>query len=121
MELGASVGRGRGGHEVAADARLVGLHDHVLREVLLVALSVVDELTQLIGDLTELARQEAPEVQQEPLDLAEVVERAVDRVRRRASTLRFDVDVQPWGNFVHFRDSDGNSWALQAIPSRPNG
>lgn len=32
-----------------------------------------------------------------------------------------DVDVQPWGNFVYFRDPDGNSWSLQAIDSRPNG
>jgi len=32
-----------------------------------------------------------------------------------------DVDVQPWGTFVHFRDPDGNSWSLQAIESRPNG
>jgi two-component system, OmpR family, sensor histidine kinase MprB len=57
----------------------------------------IDELTQLIGDLTELARQDAPEVQrQQQLDLAEVVERAVDRVRRRASTLHYDVDVSPW-------------------------
>jgi predicted enzyme related to lactoylglutathione lyase len=32
-----------------------------------------------------------------------------------------DVDVQPWGNFVHFRDPDGNSWALQAIEARANG
>ncbi|MDI6105665.1 VOC family protein [Actinoplanes sp. NEAU-A12] len=32
-----------------------------------------------------------------------------------------DVDVQPWGTFVHFRDPDGNSWALQALEYRPNG
>ncbi|WP_433833664.1 VOC family protein [Actinoplanes sp. CA-015351] len=32
-----------------------------------------------------------------------------------------EVDVQPWGNFVHFRDPDGNSWSLQAIEYRPNG
>ena len=32
-----------------------------------------------------------------------------------------DVDVQPWGHFVYFRDPDGNSWSLQAIESRPNG
>ena len=32
-----------------------------------------------------------------------------------------DVDVQPWGRFVHFRDPDGNSWSLQAIESRPQG
>jgi two-component system, OmpR family, sensor histidine kinase MprB len=59
----------------------------------------IAELTQLIGDLTELARQDAPEVQRELLDLTEVVERAVDRVRRRASSLQFDVTVEPW--WVH--------------------
>lgn len=32
-----------------------------------------------------------------------------------------EVDVQPWGNFVHFRDPDGNRWSLQAIDRRPNG
>ncbi|MEV4639957.1 VOC family protein [Actinoplanes sp. NPDC049548] len=32
-----------------------------------------------------------------------------------------EVDEQPWGRFVYFRDPDGNSWALQAIESRPNG
>lgn len=32
-----------------------------------------------------------------------------------------EVDAQPWGNFVHFRDPDGNSWSLQAIETRPNG
>ncbi len=30
-----------------------------------------------------------------------------------------DVDVQPWGSFVTFSDPDGNSWALQQLPSRP--
>ncbi|MBB2948354.1 catechol 2,3-dioxygenase-like lactoylglutathione lyase family enzyme [Actinoplanes lutulentus] len=32
-----------------------------------------------------------------------------------------EVDVQPWGNFVYFRDPDGNSWSLQAIEYRPQG
>ncbi|TDC40411.1 glyoxalase [Micromonospora sp. 15K316] len=32
-----------------------------------------------------------------------------------------EVDPQPWGTFVYFRDPDGNSWSLQAIESRPNG
>jgi predicted enzyme related to lactoylglutathione lyase len=30
-----------------------------------------------------------------------------------------DVDVQPWGSFVTFSDPDGNTWALQQLPSRP--
>jgi catechol 2,3-dioxygenase-like lactoylglutathione lyase family enzyme len=29
-----------------------------------------------------------------------------------------DVDEQPWGLFVTFADPDGNTWALQQIPSR---
>ncbi|SDL32457.1 glyoxalase superfamily protein [Arthrobacter sp. ok362] len=32
-----------------------------------------------------------------------------------------DVDVQDWGHFVHFADPDGNKWAVQYIPHRPNG
>jgi catechol 2,3-dioxygenase-like lactoylglutathione lyase family enzyme len=32
-----------------------------------------------------------------------------------------EVDVQPWGNFVHFHDPDGNKWSLQAIAARPHG
>ncbi len=29
-----------------------------------------------------------------------------------------EVDVQSWGSFVYFSDPDGNSWALQQLPSR---
>ncbi|GAB1641271.1 VOC family protein [Krasilnikovia sp. MM14-A1259] len=32
-----------------------------------------------------------------------------------------EVDAQPWGNFVYFRDPDGNRWSLQAVQSRPHG
>lgn len=56
----------------------------------------IEELTTLIGDLTELARDDAPVTEVEPVDLAEVVERALDRVRRRASGLSFDVALEPW-------------------------
>lgn len=27
-----------------------------------------------------------------------------------------EVDDQPWGRFVYFRDPDGNGWALQQLP-----
>jgi len=56
----------------------------------------VDELTTLIGDLVELARQDTPQVVHEPVELVEVVERALDRARRRAAGVRFDVALQPW-------------------------
>jgi len=29
-----------------------------------------------------------------------------------------DIDDQPWGKFVYFADPDGNTWALQQLPSR---
>lgn len=29
-----------------------------------------------------------------------------------------EVDVQPWGSFVTFSDPDGNTWALQQLPTR---
>ncbi|HEX3783144.1 MAG TPA: HAMP domain-containing sensor histidine kinase [Pseudonocardiaceae bacterium] len=56
----------------------------------------LDELTTLIGDLVELARQDAPQVVAEPVELVEVLERALDRARRRGSGIQFDVALQPW-------------------------
>ena len=45
---------------------------------------------------------------------AELLERGVE-----AS----EVDEQPWGRFVYFRDPDGNRWSLQQLPawSAPDG
>jgi two-component system sensor histidine kinase MprB len=54
------------------------------------------ELSELVGDLIELARDEPPAPAQEPVDLAEVVARSVDRVERRAPTVRFHTDTQPY-------------------------
>jgi two-component system sensor histidine kinase MprB len=56
----------------------------------------IEELTTLIGDLTELARDEPARVALEEIDLAEITERAVQRVRRRASSLHFDLHAEPW-------------------------
>jgi two-component system sensor histidine kinase MprB len=56
----------------------------------------LDELTQLIGDLVELARQDEPRTEFERVELVDVVERALDRARRRAGEIEFDVSLQPW-------------------------
>jgi two-component system sensor histidine kinase MprB len=56
----------------------------------------IEELTTLIGDLTELAREQPAGRLLEEVDLAEVVERAAQRVRRRASGLTLDVRLDPW-------------------------
>jgi two-component system sensor histidine kinase MprB len=56
----------------------------------------VDELTQLIGDLVELAREDAPSLTRERVDMVEIVEQALARARRRAGDVHFEVDLQPW-------------------------
>ncbi len=68
----------------------------VRSELLAAIASQIGELTTLIGDSTEPAREEplAPVVG--AVDLAEVVERAVARVRLRASGVGFDLHLEPW-------------------------
>jgi two-component system sensor histidine kinase MprB len=56
----------------------------------------VEELSSLVGDLVELAREDAPQVVHEPVELTEVVERALARVSRRAPGVQFEVDLTPW-------------------------
>lgn len=56
----------------------------------------LEELTTLVGDLVELARDEPMTRTPEPLDLADVVNQAADRVRLRAHEVSLDVDVHPW-------------------------
>nr|WP_042190448.1 HAMP domain-containing sensor histidine kinase [Kibdelosporangium sp. MJ126-NF4]CEL19347.1 Osmosensitive K+ channel histidine kinase KdpD [Kibdelosporangium sp. MJ126-NF4]CTQ94854.1 Osmosensitive K+ channel histidine kinase KdpD (EC 2.7.3.-) [Kibdelosporangium sp. MJ126-NF4] len=56
----------------------------------------LDELTTLIGDLVELAREDGAQALWEPVELVEVVEQALDRARRRAGDIEFDVSLQPW-------------------------
>lgn len=50
--------------------------------------SQVDELSTLVGELTDLAREERSAPSREVVDLAEVVARAADRVRRRSGDVR---------------------------------
>jgi two-component system, OmpR family, sensor histidine kinase MprB len=54
----------------------------------------LQEFTALIGDLVQLARDER--VAPERIDFRDVVNSAVDRVRRRAHGLTFDVELNPF-------------------------
>ncbi len=56
----------------------------------------VEELSALVGDIVELAREDAPQVVHEPVELTEVVERALARAGRRAPSVHFEVDLEPW-------------------------
>ena len=56
----------------------------------------MEELSLLISDLVELSRDEHPAHAVEQIDFAEVVEHAVERVKRRAPSLTYDVHLDPW-------------------------
>jgi two-component system sensor histidine kinase MprB len=57
--------------------------------------SQLHELTGLVGDLVELARERAPESELEELDLAALVTVCVARARSRAPGLRFELTAGP--------------------------
>ena len=60
-------------------------------------LAELDELTQIVSDVVELARGAAPDSasRREPVELDVLVREAVERSQRRAPNLRFEVDVAP--------------------------
>ncbi|MBD3923731.1 HAMP domain-containing histidine kinase [Nocardioides cavernae] len=76
-----------GNTALPADARLELLDD---------VRGQIEELSALVGDLVELARDEPTTRVVAEVDLTDVVERAVTRVRRRAQDVSFDVDLGPW-------------------------
>ena len=73
-----------------------GLSDSSRRELMADVQFQIEEMTTLVGDLVALARDEPLERSVEPVDLAEVVDRAVERVRHRAPDRRFTVDTASW-------------------------
>src|ERR1700754_3195526 len=56
----------------------------------------IEELSTLVGDLVDLTRDEVGVTIHEPVDMSEVVDRCLERVRRRRNDIVFDVDVIPW-------------------------
>jgi two-component system, OmpR family, sensor histidine kinase MprB len=65
-------------------------------EVLADIRAQIDELTTLIGDLMELARDDPPASVVEEVELSEIIHHALARVRLRAPGLSFDVVAHPW-------------------------
>ncbi|WP_069161715.1 sensor histidine kinase [Nocardia altamirensis] len=61
----------------------------------------IEELSNLVGDLVDLAREDAPETVYERVDLGEVVERALERARRRRGSVEFVADIRPWFVYGH--------------------
>ncbi len=56
----------------------------------------IEELSTLVGDLVDLTRDAGGQVVHEPVDMSEVVDRSLERVRRRRNDIHFDVEVIGW-------------------------
>ena len=56
----------------------------------------IEELSTLVGDLVDLTRDDAGVSIHEPVDMTEVIDRCLERVRRRRNDIEFDVNVIPW-------------------------
>jgi two-component system sensor histidine kinase MprB len=82
------------------------LPDDARAELLTDVRAQLEELTNLVGDLVELARDEPTPAVIGTVELHEVLDQAVSRVRRRAPSLSFEVSADPW--FV-----EGDSAALE--------
>jgi two-component system sensor histidine kinase MprB len=55
----------------------------------------LEELTTLVGDLVELAREDEQDPDPVEIRFDQIVERAVERARRRAVSVEFDVSTEP--------------------------
>jgi two-component system sensor histidine kinase MprB len=69
----------------------------------------IEELSTLVGDLVDLAREDAPENVYERVDLTDAVERSLERVRRRRNEIEFDFVSTPW---IVYGDPAGLSRAV---------
>ncbi|MCG5430989.1 HAMP domain-containing histidine kinase [Mycobacterium sp. MYCO198283] len=84
----------------------------------------IEELSTLVGDLVDLTRDDAGCVVYEAVELVDVVDRCLERVRRRRNDIQFDVDVVGW---QVFGDAAGLSRAVLNLMdnaakwSPPNG
>jgi two-component system, OmpR family, sensor histidine kinase MprB len=74
----------------------ISLPDEARAELLSDVRAQIEELTNLVGDLVELARDDPTPTVIGTLELHEVLDQAVARVRRRAPGLTFDVDADTW-------------------------
>lgn len=73
-----------------------GLPPEARAELLNDVRAQIEELTTLIGDLVELARDEPLTHVVEAVDLTEILDHAVARVRRRAPGVTFELSADSW-------------------------
>jgi two-component system sensor histidine kinase MprB len=73
--------------EQLAPEERTSLQDAILAEL--------DDLTQTVADVVELARGAQPSSHREPVELDSFVRDAVERARRRAPQIEFSLDLEP--------------------------
>jgi two-component system, OmpR family, sensor histidine kinase MprB len=56
----------------------------------------IEELSTLVGDLVDLSRDDAGVVIHEAVDMSDVVDHCLERVRRRRNDIDFDISIAPW-------------------------
>jgi two-component system sensor histidine kinase MprB len=56
----------------------------------------IEELSTLVGDLVDLTRDDAGVTIHEPVDIADVLDRSLERVRRRRNDIEFEVQAIHW-------------------------
>ncbi len=56
----------------------------------------IEEMSTLVGDLVDLTRGDAGFAVHETVELTEVIDRSLERVRRRRNDIEFDLSVTPW-------------------------
>ncbi|ULE31278.1 HAMP domain-containing sensor histidine kinase [Mycobacterium sp. IDR2000157661] len=72
------------------------LPEHEMDELRADVIAQIEELSTLVGDLVDLTRDDAGIVIHETVDIAEIVDRSLERVRRRRNDIEFDVTCTPW-------------------------
>lgn len=72
------------------------LPDEEMADLRADAIGQIEELSTLVGDLVDLTRDDQREVAYEQVDVTEVVDRSMERVRRRRNDIEFDIQVVPW-------------------------
>jgi two-component system, OmpR family, sensor histidine kinase MprB len=75
------------------------LPENEMAELRADVMAQIEELSTLVGDLVDLTRDDAGGIVHEPVDMADVIDRSLERVRRRRNDIEFDADVIGWQVF----------------------
>ena len=80
---------------LVADVRQHMLPEGARSEILRDVAAQLGEFTQLVGDLVQLSREEGVQPAPEPVDLRDIINSALDRVKRRGPGITWDVTLEP--------------------------